>query len=208
MTPCSTYRQRTPAAKWLLCLLACFLLPLSTPAAVILIIDISDPSQVTFTSTNANAQNDDEDSWLQEGISLIGFFQASVEDLYFFDTPSGLRSPGGSFAYSTLTGINFFDPLSPDTYQDLSIFGSGFSTQDFSTGARALSGSSTADLTDLLASLPPVGTTGNIYSGDGISFEGPVIGQYTVVPEPAAIGLLTCGGIFAFLRGRKRRQAA
>lgn len=208
MTTRPTYRCCTPATKWVSSLLACFLLPLSMPAAVILIIDISDPSHVTFTSTNANAQNDDEDSWLQEGISLIGFFQASVEELYFFDTPSGLQSPGGSFAYSTLTGINFFDPLSPDTYQDLSIFGSGFSTQDFTTSARALSGSSTADLTDLQASLPAVGSTGDIYSGDGISFGGPVIGQYTVVPEPAAIGLLACGGMLTLLRGRKRRQAA
>ncbi|HET6407223.1 MAG TPA: hypothetical protein VFG14_05025 [Chthoniobacteraceae bacterium] len=158
---------------------------MASQAAVILVIDISDPSQVTFTATNANAQNNDADSWLQEGFSLIGFFQVSVTDssLYYFDTPSNLWSPGGSFAYSTLTSINFADPLS-DTYLDLSIFGSGFSTQDFSTIAPALTGSSTADLSEWLAFLPAAGTTGNIYSGDGISFEGPIIGQYTVIPEP------------------------
>lgn len=206
MTQLPTLRIRTVASKWILSLLTCLLLPFASPAAVILVIDISDPSQVTFTATDANAQNEDDESWLQEGVSLIGFFQASIADssLYYFETPPNLWSPGENFAYSTLTSINFFDPFS-DTYLDLSIFGSGFSTQDFSTSAPALTGSSTADLSDWLPFLPAPGTTGNIYSGDGLSFEGPVIGQYSVIPEPSAAGLLACGGFLSLVRAKRRR---
>lgn len=191
--------------KWALCLLASILLPFASPAAVILVIDVSDPSQVTFTATNANAENNDDESWLQEGISLIGFFQSSVADpsLYDFDAPSNLWSPGGNFAYTTLVSINFTDPFSL-TYLDLSIFGSGFSTQDFSTSAPALTGSATADLSAWLAFLPAAGTTGDINSGDGVSFEGPVIGQYAVVPEPSTTGLLVCSGLLCLARARRQ----
>lgn len=189
----------------MLSLLAGLLLPLASPAAVILVIDISDPSQVTFTATNAHAQNNDNDSTLEDGFSLIGFFKVSVTDpsLYYFDVPSNLRSPGGNFAYSTLTSVNFEDPLS-DADLDLSIFGSGFSKQNFSTGAPALTGSSTADLSDWLDFLPAIGATGNIYSGYSIVFERPLIGQYTVVPEPSAIGLIACGGLISFTRTKRR----
>jgi hypothetical protein len=187
-------------------LLAALLAPLKASAAVILVIDISNPALVTFTATNANAQNNDDESWLQEGISLIGFFSSSVADssLYFFETPSNLWSPGGNFAYSTLASINFADPFS-STYLDLSIFGSGFSTQDFSTNAPALTGYAEAGLSAWVAQLPTPGTTGDIYSSDGIDFSGPVIGQYVVIPEPSSAALIACGGLLAWMQVRRRK---
>jgi hypothetical protein len=188
------------AAVLLLCLV---LMPHSGQAAVLLIIDISDPHAVTFTATGAHAQNDDDESFLLEGISLIGFFQASVSDstLYYLSS-SSLRAPEGDFPYSTLTSINFFDPVSSE-YFDLSIFYDAFSEQGFSTSAPALTGSAVADLHDWIAHLPAPGTTGNIYSGDGIMFTGPMIGQYSVIPEPSAAGLLLGAALLAGWRRRR-----
>lgn len=190
-------------------LLLCFaLMPLRAGAAVILVIDISNPSAVTFTATGAFAQNDDDDSFSISGISLIDFFQASFSDsdLHYFSS-SNLRSPEGDFPYSTLTSIAFFDPFSSE-YFDLSIFYDSFSGQGFSTSAPALTGSAVANLSAWLAYLPTAGTTGNIHSGDGIFSSGPVIGQYSVVPEPATAGLLLGATLLAIRRARRLPRMA
>ncbi len=168
-------------------------LPSTARAEIILIVDISNPNQVTFTATGAPAQNNDPDSFLMEGISLLSFFTATVDDpaIYFFDD-TNLFSPGGAFPYTDLVTMDFSGGVH---YVDLSIFGSGFSSQDFSTSLPALTGTATADLAVWSAYFPAAGTTGDIFSGDGISFSGPVIGQYLVIPEPSAAALLVVGGL-------------
>lgn len=186
-------------------MLALLWLLLPASAAVILRIDITDPAQITFTATGANSENDDDQSFLSEGITLLDFFSVSVEDpnVAFFESPSNLWSPGGNFAYTTLSSSAFTN-AAPFVYDDLAIFGSGFSTQDFSTNAPALTGSAVADLTAWAAWIPAAGTVGNIRSGDGISFSGPQIGQYTVVPEPSTAALAAAGLLLAarFIRRR------
>lgn len=194
------------SAVWLLLVLLFLLVPRTGSAGVILVIDVSNPAEVIFTATDVHSESDDDETWLMEGISLIGFFENSVDDptIYFFDVPSDLWSPGGAFAYSQLVSINFSDPLS-DSYFDLSVFGSGFSTQNFSTEEPALWGSATADLTAWMTFLPAPGTTGAVYSGDEVSSKGPLIGQYLVVPEPSAGALLGVLGILAWAKFRRRR---
>lgn len=174
-------------------------------AEVILRIDISAPSRVTFTATGAFAQNDDFDTYLNSGFTLISFFSVEPGDLQaFFETPSDLYSPGGNFAYTEVLNMSFTNFMGP--YTDLNVFGSGFSTQDFSTSEAALYGSAEIDLSPWI-SLLTLGT-GDIYAGDGGFGSGPLIGQYEVVPEPAALPLAAAGAAMAWLHFTRRKRKA
>ncbi len=174
-------------------------------AEVILRIDISDPSRVIFTATGAFAQNDDFDTYLNSGFTLIGFLSAEPDDLQaFFETPSELYSPGGNFAYTEVLNMSFTDFMGP--YTDLNVFGSGFSTQDFSTAEAALYGSAEVDLSPWI-SLLTLGV-GDIYAGDGGLGTGPLIGQYEVIPEPAALPLAAAGGTMVLLHFARRKRKA
>ncbi len=174
-------------------------------AAVILTIDISNPATATFTATGAFAQNDDiADTFLNEGFTLLRIFNSpATGGPGFFDT-STLFSPGGNFAYTNL----FVVTISGED-RDLNIAGSGFSTQDFSVTAPALTGSATADLADWLPFLT-AGVTGNIIAGDPI-YSTVIIGQYQVIPEPGTALLAVGGCVLAFLlwqkRAKRRRSA-
>lgn len=164
---------------------------LASPAfsAVILTIDISNPATTTFSATGAFAQNDDiDDTFLNEGFTLLNFFSSSaIGGPQGFDT-STLRSPGGNFAYTTLFPVSLFGTED----LDLNIAGSGFSTQDFSITEPAFFNSATADLTDWVTFLQ-AGRTGDILAGDP-TYNTVMIGQYAVIPEPAT-GLLLAGGL-------------
>lgn len=183
--------MKTRSIKLLCNSLAVLATALAAPrasAAVILTIDISNTAQATFSATGAFAQNDDiDDTFLNEGFTLLGIFNSSATGgPSFFDT-STLFSPGGNFAYTNL----FVVTISGEDL-DLNIAGSGFSTQDFSVTASAFTGSATADLTDWAPFLA-IGSTGNILAGDP-SYNTVIIGQYTVIPEPGTTGLLVAGG--------------
>jgi hypothetical protein len=169
-------------------------------AAVILTIDISNPSATVFSATGAFAQNNDIDStFLNEGFTLLGFFNAPADGgPNYFDT-STLYSPGGSFAYTTLFVISI-----SGTDLDLNIAGSGFSTQDFSVSEPALSGIAFADMTDWLPYLT-VGKTGDILAGD-LFYNTVTIGQYQVIPEPSTMSLLLAS--FVLLAGILRWRRA
>lgn len=173
--------------------------------SVVLRIDISNPEEVRFTATGAFAQNDDlEETYLQEGFTLLGFFNDEFISFTESFGESTLFSPGGDFAYTTLfiTGIS-----GPEV--DLNIAGSGFSYQDFSTAAPAFTGFATANLASWLPYVT-VGRTGNILAGD-VTYHTVVIGQYEVVPEPSTWAMIFGGGLLLglakFLRKRKATLA-
>lgn len=191
---------------WVLAILLA-IAPIEARADTLLVIDISNPAGTTFVSTFAlPANNDIDGTWLQEGFTLADFFAASVEDSspVFFDS-SSLASPGGAFDYTEMLSVDFEGGTN---YRDLNVFGSGFSSQDFSTALPAFSGSAAVDWTDWIAVLPTIGTTGNIYSGDSDSnMYGVLLGQYVVVPEPAVPLLLVLGGWLMLRRYRVSRRA-
>ena len=168
-------------------------------AAVILRIDISDPTQVVFTATGAFAQNDDEETDLAAGLTLVDFFSSEPDDVQAYFDPADLWSPEGWFAYEGVLNTSFSSMLGP--YTDLNLFGSGYSTQGFSTSQAALTGSAVVDLSEWIA-LIRLGS-GNVYAGDGFN-SGPIIGQYEVIPEPTVLSAVAAG--MALLLAARRRQ--
>lgn len=171
-------------------------------AAVILTIDISDLRNVTFTPTGAHAENDDE-TQLYYGFTLIAFFNASLDDsdITYFDE-SDLYSPGGNFEYTDLTSVDF---QGGTNYRDLNIFGSGFSTQDFSTEEAAFTGSAVADLRHWAGFFAAVGTLGSIYSDSEAAY-GILLGEYQIVPEPSTVALLVGAGLVGMWYHRRRNR--
>ena len=170
-------------------------------AAVILVIDITDPANVTFTATGAHAENDDPDTWLMYGFTLTGFFDSSVEDwdIHYFDE-SDLYSPEGNFEYTDFTSIDF---SGGSNYVDLNIFGSGFSEQGFSTTAPAFTGSAVADLRGWIAQIMGGGTVGSIYT-DSEEQYGILIGEYQIVPEPTTMMAVLLGlGVMGMWQRRR-----
>ncbi|HWL54129.1 MAG TPA: PEP-CTERM sorting domain-containing protein [Chthoniobacteraceae bacterium] len=168
-------------------------------AEVILRIDISDPSAVVFTATGAFAQNDDEDTDLTAGVTLIDFFSSEPDNVQAYFDPADLWSPEGRFAYEGVLNTSFSALLGP--YTDLNLFGSGYSTQGFSTSQAALTGSAVLDLSEWIAHIR-LGS-GDLYAGD-FSNSGPIIGQYEVIPEPTALSLIGAGAGAAFLLAARR----
>lgn len=185
-----------------ICLLLITLVPLArSHAAVILIIDISDPSNVSFTATSAfSSGNDFGDTWLEDGITLLGFFSSSAYegDLEFFDS-SDLRSPGGTFEYTMFVAIDM-NPMGSD-YFNLNIFGSGFSDQNFSTTMPALTGSAIGDLSLWVSHLRA--GTGDVQAG-GNQYGSAIIGQYVVIPDPSVSALFIGSGALTFIFIRRR----
>jgi hypothetical protein len=165
----------------------------TSSAAVILTIDITDPSSVRISGTGAFAENDDLDSTtMLEGFLLINFFDSDPGwDVPDYLEESELYSPGGTFEYTDL----YYDG------RDLNIVGGNFSSQDFSTTEAAFEGYAIADFSDV-AHLLTAGRTGNIYAGDMWNST-VIIGQYEIIPEPS-VSLLALGSV-AVMLGRRRR---
>lgn len=174
---------------------------LSTACAqVLLTVDISDPSAVTFTATGLAPSANDNTVSGTIGFTLLGFL-TSADDLLSTSGLGDLEAPGMTSAYDAFAALDYaggvFDPG-----VDINLWG-GSGVQNFSTGAPAFTGTFTIDLTAIASLLPSAGHSGTIQVGDG-SETGAVIGQYQVVPEPSAVLLTTlaCGTVLIFRRRR------
>ena len=178
-------------------------------AAVILEVDVSDPTAVVFTSTDANTQNSIENGLSNTGILLEGFFSGNVAELDdpldsgaldVFDTEGGpTRQPLDQIFVGDGPGTT---PLDVNFYASI---GSAFN-MFFRNGERALTGSASHDLSSLTG-LPTVGTIGNIFSdqpGGGFGMSDAIIGQYSVVPEPGTALLMGLGFAGLGMAGRRR----
>lgn len=183
--------------KQILTLLATLLLGVQGAfAAVVLHVDISDPSAVVITATGNPASFTGTAGAFENGVQLWEFF-SSTNSAFVFG--SGDLTVG---AYSTTAR---FDDVYKDTDRALVLYDyNGTQPLAFSSSFPAFSGSAVFDLSSYAAQLPTVGTTGNVLTWD----EEGIIGQYVVVPEPS-LALLGVAGLAALglTRLRNRRNS-
>ena len=191
-------------------------------AGIVLSINVSNASAVTFTATGVVPDNDPATVAMNDGFTIENFFTSNQS--IFVNNITGQKILGGNLSpngnaevYNRVGTFEFSD--NDGFYKsgnDLSFVNTdaGILNQDqvFSTASAAFSGTATLDLSGSAAALPTFGASGTLYSGflqSGTSGHGTVIGQYTVVPEPEAyglgIGLLMLG---ALLAKRTRGQAS
>lgn len=182
-------------------------------AAVILEIDISDPTAVRFTSTAAFSQITVNQSSFDHGITLLDFFTGNTlaidvpADSGAIEVPTadGFRQLRRIFAGPfdggwTLDDLNFYDP-----YFDFMDF-----TMTFTGDARALAGGATHDLSGM-GLLPAPGMIGTLITGFPDADELLVLGQWRItggvaVSEPSSLALL-CVGLLGFATFRFRPAA-
>lgn len=172
-------------------------------AALVLTIDISNPSSTIITAVANNSQiTGDLAVDFSGGISFVAFFSAN-EDITVDDAlqiTGNWTARGTTSAYSEMVTFNYgnFQVVSG---RDLSIYNlTGTDDQNFLTTAAPFTGSSTVDFSPFV-NLPAAGTTGNVYSGYQSS-QGGVIGQWVVIPEPSSL-LIAATGLIGLVRRRR-----
>lgn len=176
----------------------------------LLTIDDTDPSAVVITATGLAPERDDSSTSTYDGVDLLQFFIADV------------TSAAKGALVGNLAPVDTLGPLfsyyrwdadhASGSYVDLNLYGHSnvTETQDFSTSAPAFTGSDTIDFSTFAGALPAIGTHGDILAGWS-SNQGQVIGSWTVVPEPSAVGLCCLGlaGLAVWRRSAARvRQVA
>ena len=169
-------------------------------AAVLITINDSNPSAVTFTATG-NAGVTDASHTFAQGLGFANFFAAAPPTLGLFPaiTATSTSLTTGVDGTPNYTGAQSAS-FSGSATGDLSLFAASGNTENFSTATPAFTGTATFNFaaSTFFATniLPAAGTTGNLFSGAGGLFQAnPVLlGTYqVVVPEPtslAAIGLV------------------
>lgn len=202
--------------RGLLALGAGTLLAPSSGAAVLLVVDVSNPAAVTITATGGLPSANDPGpagTWTFDGATLLEFFTADAggDAGGAFASGSDLKPTASINAYNGWI-TDFFSTGGVDgtgEFFDLNLYYSEFveDPQDFDTAQRAFSGAATVNLSALSALLPAAGATGEILAGYS-DFAGPVIGEWAVVPEvspgaQAAVFGLGAGALL-FLRRRQR----
>ena len=180
---------------------------LPTLGAVVLIINVQDPSHVTFTATSNNSAitgnfNVDFDA----GITLEGFF--TVAQNITAATPVSISGnwTGRNAVFSYNEAVTFIYPNpAVQAGRDVSIYYNQTvaNQQQFVTSAPPFSGSSSANLAAYTAALPLAGASGNLDA----AFNGAPIGSWSVVPEPSETAFAVGLGVGAFALVRRFRSA-
>lgn len=182
------------------------------PVPVLLTIDASNPSAVTFTATGLNSGLNDSGRIGTDGVDLLGFFSQNQSTLLGSLLPNSSLSGGGlTLSYNNVRGDNYSTSGGNSYDLTLSVNASASGSGDaetFSTDQPAFGGSWTIDFSTLglnSSALPTTGTQGLIISGDRAN-PGAIIGQWQVepVPEPAVGSLLVLGSIAGWFVRRRR----
>jgi hypothetical protein len=166
---------------------------------VLIIVDNTDPTNVTFNATGAAAAVTDNSASIVGGISLLDLFSGAG-----FNT-SGSQTIGGDLSPSGNTGAynRILNDIGTLGTTGLNLWGSGVGGgQDFNTTDPAFTGMTTGfDFSGATFNL-----SGNIVIGDtaGIPGSGAVLGTWTLIPTPGAICLFALAG----LTGTRRRRRA
>ena len=183
---------------------------------VLLIVNDSDPSAVTFSATSAAPFTSDSTHFFYDGIDLMSLFSDPVAPL-----PTNLTPSVTTTGLTTLSDdkdafdSSYVDHIS-GTEVDFNLYTRTTAAQtdaeDFSVDSQAFTGTAIVDLSDF-ASLLPASGIGELFAGYSgqynPSIENPLVllGDYEVVPEPSQWSLLLVGaaGLFALRRFRASR---
>lgn len=171
-------------------------------ADIVINVDTSDLSAVTFTTTAAFAS----DSFLassNDGIVLSDFFEGNTatvsqdigSTISAFDSPDAITRLALDWIWVNNSGGGF-------TINDLAFFQGNDNNDMYSfNDQRALTGSAVFDLS-AFSGLPDFGMSGDIYFGN--PNQNQVIGQWQVVPEPSSAILIVAGSLVVASRRRRR----
>lgn len=178
-------------------------------AAVILEIDVSNPTAVTFTATGAFSEITADESAFT-GITLLDFFTGNTIVL---DSPldSGAIEVPTDGALAPLPYIFAGDYPGGWTLNDLSFYDPfAVFTMSFADNALALGGSATHDLSGM-GVLPSAGMLGTLITGEPNASVPLTLGQWQIlgavaVSEPSTLALLGIG-LLGFV-GVRRGAAA
>lgn len=169
--------------------------PRLADAAILIVVDISNPSATTFTATGAAPLIDDFSSGTTFGVSLLGLFSSDYDASS--QTVSGNLIPSGSpIPYDSV--LNDFFNL---TGLDINLFATDDESQTFLTGTPAFTGTALIDLSGAT-----FGTSGNIIVGDSEFGSGNIIGQWSAIPEPSSYAILIALATGCLLIVRHRRS--
>lgn len=185
---------------------------------LLLEIDASDLSAVTFTATYAFATATTSATDGVDGLTLLNFFSGNSADFVSSAFPSGGLAVCDDSQYDSRFLLNHLETQDRTgageggwTTNDLQFWG-GNTSMFFNTARIALDGSVTYDFTgtaladDFLAA----GTTGSVITGtpDSPTTLGTwkITASVTPVPEPSTLALLLAGSLGMWMR--QRRAAA
>jgi len=188
-----------------LALLLPFLFCAYSHAAVVVTIDITDPSAAVIRSVaNNSLVNVNLGVNFLGGISFRNFFTAneSIPITSPLAISGNWTARGTTSSYNEMVTFAFGDQ---DVVPGVDLNGLAEDTveQIFVMSAAPFTGSSTVDLSSFM-NLPAVGATGDIYSGF-LDSQGGLIGswQIIIIPEPST-SLLGLVGILGILHRRRR----
>jgi hypothetical protein len=165
---------------------------------VLLIVDDSNPSNVTFTATGNNAGAYDSSTTEAAGVDLLNFFANAIVGSYL---ASGTLTPAGNgtAAYNQATIDNYSVTGIDLNYRNGSLSPDADQIFDPTLPDPALHGMDWVNFFSVDFDLPAPGTFGNILSGNSTENSGVIIGTWEAVPEPANTGL--AAGLAALAAG-------
>ena len=169
----------------ILTLALALIFPAAASAEVLIVVDTSTPSAVTFTATEGVSAVTNSDFVTNEGIILLDFFDPGLDepfDAYIGSGEASLRFAGAVAAYDY---INAYSSRTGAPRSFAFYYDSDDEVQNFVAGERVFVGESVVDMTDvarqsfdLTDRLPSGCVQGDIVADDWGGTASPVVGQW------------------------------